>query len=587
MSVWYKQLVQRDCMALYHVPYLMRRDGIFYFRRVLPAIGEIKISLKTSNDTIAKRHCRYMTLAIERLIEECEAMGKELTQEVVKRFVRSEFERMMRWSNRLLKECESGEKEASEMVALAKADEDAAREALFNKDFSSVEGIAGKLLRRYDIKNANPSKDTDHQLFVGLLRAKLESSRIEREKLLGNYDAVTPKDALFNGCDVDTIAPVVDLFMKKQGFKEEKVYTVRNVIDKYIQLKSRGDWTSESTIDENIRLFRWFVSMGYGDIDAQDLTIDEVRNFREILLRLPKGFALAKKYRGMSLEEIAEKGEGQRLTSSTLQKYYGFFNTFLEWAEKQKYTPQGLIIRGGIKTKNKKQKAKNKWSDEALQTLFHSPLYSGRDIEQNWWRGIAGKQVVKDDFYWIPLVGIYSGMRLGEILQLRVDHFAIEQGILYFDLTDVKQIKTEAGYRKVPIHPRLVELGLLDFVSGDGNDLVFRNVPWGAKRISHNASGWYSDYFRNIGIKTQKTSFHSLRHNLIQALFSCGVQEVFVRSIVGHEKEGTTQTNYVDSEDIKELFEKISRVHFNFTLLHEPVSVSKMDSGTPSKTLGN
>lgn len=61
--------------------------------------------------------------------------------------------------------------------------------------------------------------------------------------------------------------------------------------------------------------------------------------------------------------------------------------------------------------------------------------------------------------YWIPLLGLYTGMRLEEICQLYVEDLVVERGLYCLSVNDDKdkKIKTPAAKRLVPLHPDLVE----------------------------------------------------------------------------------------------------------------------------------
>ncbi|HET6519926.1 MAG TPA: hypothetical protein VFG47_08900 [Geminicoccaceae bacterium] len=60
---------------------------------------------------------------------------------------------------------------------------------------------------------------------------------------------------------------------------------------------------------------------------------------------------------------------------------------------------------------------------------------------------------------WVPLVAAFSGMRSGKICELAVEDVKEADGVPYFEVTAAK---TEAGVRRVPVHPQLVRLGLLE-----------------------------------------------------------------------------------------------------------------------------
>jgi integrase len=60
-------------------------------------------------------------------------------------------------------------------------------------------------------------------------------------------------------------------------------------------------------------------------------------------------------------------------------------------------------------------------------------------------------------------------MRLGEIIRLRKGDFEKVDGVA---VMDIKHSKTQAGIRKVPIHPSLNSLGLSKYVSSLKTDAL-------------------------------------------------------------------------------------------------------------------
>lgn len=81
---------------------------------------------------------------------------------------------------------------------------------------------------------------------------------------------------------------------------------------------------------------------------------------------------------------------------------------------------------------------------------------------------------------WVPWIAAYTGCRVSEIGQLRRGDFLEESGkggepsIPFFRVTpEAGSVKTGA-YRDVPIHPHLVELGLLDFVEKAKPGRIFK-----------------------------------------------------------------------------------------------------------------
>ena len=59
--------------------------------------------------------------------------------------------------------------------------------------------------------------------------------------------------------------------------------------------------------------------------------------------------------------------------------------------------------------------------------------------------------------------------------------------------------------------------------------------------MSGNPSAFFNDYFRDIGVKVDKTvNFHSLRHGIADAFRSAGYMDEQFNLLLGHTKATTT-----------------------------------------------
>ena len=74
------------------------------------------------------------------------------------------------------------------------------------------------------------------------------------------------------------------------------------------------------------------------------------------------------------------------------------------------------------------------WQGEPLQKLFSSPVWIGCSSEAR--RSKPGKLIIKDDKYWLPLLGLYHGNRLEEFAQLHRADVQHEDGISFLDIND-------------------------------------------------------------------------------------------------------------------------------------------------------
>lgn len=124
------------------------------------------------------------------------------------------------------------------------------------------------------------------------------------------------------------------------------------------------------------------------------------------------------------------------------------------------------------------------YTDKQLTTVFSSEWYDPAAVR---WTG-----KMRDDLgarYWVPLICTFHGSRVREVLQLVAADVALQDHVpvIHFraELEGVdpalllsgakRSLKTEDSERLVPIHPKLLELGFLDFVAerhGEGNPNV-------------------------------------------------------------------------------------------------------------------
>lgn len=104
--------------------------------------------------------------------------------------------------------------------------------------------------------------------------------------------------------------------------------------------------------------------------------------------------------------------------------------------------------------------------------------------------------------FWIPLISLFTGMRLRECCQLFSDDIGIKNGVpvIYIRKDDMgmKKLKNSQCERTVPIHPTLEKIGLINFADrakADSQKMLFKDVqPNGSGRYSDNASKWFSRF---------------------------------------------------------------------------------------------
>lgn len=168
-------------------------------------------------------------------------------------------------------------------------------------------------------------------------------------------------------------------------------------------------------------------------------------------------------------------------------------------------------------------------------------------------RSAAGKsseKIIKQsaDVWLFPFFILYTGLRKGEALALTGADIDKEEGLIYvrksvyFESNRplIKEPKTEAGYRSVPIlaplAPLLPELEDDEYLFPAPLD---PKSPMGYSAFNHRM---------NKFCETTGAEFvpHQLRHSYATILFECGIDAKTAQHLLGHAQISTTMDIYTD-----------------------------------------
>jgi len=160
-------------------------------------------------------------------------------------------------------------------------------------------------------------------------------------------------------------------------------------------------------------------------------------------------------------------------------------------------------------------------------------------------------------------------MREQEILQLYKEDIYDKDGIWVFDLNtshEDKRLKTQQSKRLVPIHAELISLGLLDLLkqkqANGASPRFFEDARLASDgTYSSTFSKWFSRYLKNITIKTDKTSFHSLRHNMKDFFRQIEESDELAENFMGR-STGSTGEAYGSGFSVERFSEALHKIKF-------------------------
>jgi integrase len=251
----------------------------------------------------------------------------------------------------------------------------------------------------------------------------------------------------------------------------------------------------------------------------------------------------------LAKEDLAPKTQHQRLTDvKTLLKHAA---QELEWIPKSPWV--GIAIEYGVTT------PRRPWTHAQLSALFSLPLFAEYALPH---LAKAGA----DAGYWIPLLALFTGARMGELCQLQATDIRKEddQWVIDINEDDGKSVKTSAAVRWVPAHTELARLGFLEYadtVRKAGHASLWPKLSLMEGKPSHGFSGWFNGTLLKTVKEVALPDFHSFRHTVRTKMHKAGISERVQDAITGHEargSEGTVTYTHVDHADLVKAVEAVS-----------------------------
>lgn len=295
--------------------------------------------------------------------------------------------------------------------------------------------------------------------------------------------------------------------LSDQSAKKRKSPTVNEIWEIYKvswlpRLKNSGNCLS---------MYEFHIQPQFGNKKVEDITSLDIENFKNKMLSADTKFNTLRK-------------------PGTVKKVLKFFKAIIAKANSwglthgSQYNPVGKV---DIK------------DSDAQRERYLTPQEAEKLLE--------ACQDVSCQIYFIACIGLYTGMRLGEILSLSQEQVNIDAGIITLN----GKTGRRPAYIPDEIKPIFAKLliensGGLLFHGADGNELKSPNISVRFARIV--------DTIRlNDGITDtlNKVVFHTLRHTYCSWLAIEGVPLYTIGQLVGHSKPEMTQRYAKLSPDSK------------------------------------
>lgn len=337
----------------------------------------------------------------------------------------------------------------------------------------------------------------------------------------------------------------------------------------WIDERVRTTWVPKTEHEHRVWM-EHFVTVT-GDRPIADYTKSDARKFKAILLKLPANWNKQEVLKGLPIDKAAERASELGMvpmSDSNVNKLLGFVGSFWNWAE-DNYDDAPSNPFKGIKIKVRRDVGSDRdpFRPDELQAIFSAPLFTGCLSVRKW--KVPGDLIPKDaGIFWVPLISLFSGARLGEIIQLYTSDIREDNGIYYFDINadgDDKRLKTRGSKRIIPIHPKLIDIGLMNHVKKSravNGVRLFPDLPLGRDGYySSPFSKHFNRFLNSIGIKRAKNAFHSFRHCFEDACRENNVSKEIMDHLQGHVEAGMS-SRYGSGYSLQTLNEAMKKIAY-------------------------
>ncbi len=300
-----------------------------------------------------------------------------------------------------------------------------------------------------------------------------------------------------------------------------------------------------------------------GNKPIGSLTQSDLLAFFDTVQVLPPRWSDVCRQQRISLRELAERRMGEMSKGTFDGTYMAAMAPFLKYCRgrwQDKGWPMTLTVEGiqYLGSRRDAEFGQRHFEHDELKRLFQGSEMAA-----------LARSETEAYKFWLPHVGLFSGARINELCQLNPQLDIREDkksGFWFFDITEdsaghediEKSVKTKSSKRSVPIHPQLLELGFLAYVTHlkkQGHKLLFPGFPVSVGRAAPKAGEWFGEFLRTLNLRDETpgarlVGMHAFRSTFLHQASELGV--VNAEAITGHSRNVSNiervQDGHIDGE---------------------------------------
>ena len=530
---------------------------------------QFKISLKSVIFRDAKRLSLFLHQLVEDFYQDVRMGNKKLTFEEVKSILKIEVDKSVLHIQHI--EIGTGTTESQVLQSLQHITKE---ETQFKR---SIEDERKKVEDKVDREMSKILKSNGFEIDKKSLEFKTLRKRVIELKLLRyihKKDFVSGKNTDLNEflgeCDrkfnlgilgenvQQKLTPVVENYAPEpiqpyqvetndEQIDDENSIMISQLMKDYIETTKRHKDLREKTIQTYTSSLDLFLEV-CGDFPIINLSQRHGREFSRTLEQLPPSRKWDKRYKKKSIRQILKMDVKTTMDTRSVNQYIQRCSSWLNWVIKQGYYGEVNVFHGKSINlgKGKKNKNRQPFDEKLLKLVFNNNNYFSKTLNS--------PSPCKFPFYWIPIFGLFHGMRLQEICQLSLEDIYPQDKIWVIDINDKtpdKKVKNENSKRIIPLHQTLIDLGILDYIriiQGKGKNRLFHELNLQRDGYTKNPSRFFNFYLKELKIKNKNSGnrfdFHSFRYTCNNSLIQNEVGVEFRNDYLGWVQEGMSKKVY-------------------------------------------
>ncbi|MBM0169169.1 site-specific integrase [Altererythrobacter sp. C41] len=436
--------------------------------------------------------------------------------------------------------------EYAERLAEREADLRRMTRRLQDGDLSQWEAVADRII---EARGLAITKDSEgYAAFVrGIAEMSIDAVSVFVRRTSGELDAA-PRSS------------IVRQIKARDAAKAKAGESLVELFDQWAEEMLAKGAKRPDTVNQDRKVIRQFAAFVGLDREVRSITPLEVADYRDTMRKLPPKWMSKKLLRDLDMRAAAVKARElglPRTAFTNVNKHLSTISPLFKWlAGQPKWAGLGNPCTGLFHPKVKGKNPRPPFTTDDLNVILQSPLFTGFQADGK--EHVPGEQRAHDWRYWIPLVAMFTGARIGEVAQLRLGDVRQERGVWFVHIRhdSGEGLATKSGKsRPAALHSMLESLGFLAFHEREleraGNDLaapLFPELAPNARgQISGTPSRWWRDYLVAIGVKDPSVEggdgfgSHSFRHTLADRLRDeAELLDTEIAVCLGHSISSTT-----------------------------------------------